>query len=224
MLGEIAVRAETPLGRRGFSLALRFSSLAGAGRACHANPWQTSPPLCFLSRRPAQRGPGARPEGGPEWGPPLHPAGVCQWEPRLGQHPHARVSRGLLQRVGRRLLQLLGEEPLRVCFAFCFTGCLHNFPGYIERWRCGRRAAGAVLGRRHWTFLRKCPRCNSRNVMNSEQDAQPFPVSSAPIQSEPIKLLWFFWTLHGATVHVVPFNSKRIFFFSLFFFSYSTIA
>lgn len=75
---------------------------------------QISSLLCFLSRRPAQRGSGARPEGSAEWDTPLHPTGVCQWEPWLGQHPHAQDSRGLLQSVGWWLFQLLGEESLCV--------------------------------------------------------------------------------------------------------------
>lgn len=75
---------------------------------------QITPSFVFPCRQPVSRGSGAWPEGSPEWDRPLHPTGVCQWEPWLGQHPHTRNSRGLLQSVGRWLFQLLGEESLYV--------------------------------------------------------------------------------------------------------------
>lgn len=67
------------------------------------------PSSAVSPRYAVQRGTGEGPEGGAEGDGPLHPAGVRQWEPRPGQHAHTQDGGAVLQRLGGRLLQLLGN-------------------------------------------------------------------------------------------------------------------
>lgn len=73
----------------------------------------TFPAPLLLSRHPIQRRPGAWPENGLKGNRSCHPAGICQWKPWLGQHPHPKNSGAVLQSLGGRLFQLLGKpSPL----------------------------------------------------------------------------------------------------------------